>query len=139
MCGWVRWAGHDAYGDAWEPLDNLANCEEAIASFERATGPAILCRAPPAAGSRQPDPCSPPTPPAAGFTVDLAPPGDRRAAPVGRTILYRWPQDGRQRGTRRRTPLPVRRVLARHGVHAAGVGAARHVLDAASESRGVGA
>ena len=35
----VRWAGHDAYesGDAWEPLDNLSNREEAVAAFEWTT------------------------------------------------------------------------------------------------------
>ena len=49
----VRWAGRDASGgDTWEPLDNLTNCEEAIASFERATA---LC---PAAPRR----CRPPSP-----------------------------------------------------------------------------
>jgi hypothetical protein len=29
----VRWAGRDASGDTWEPLDNLTNCAEAIAAF----------------------------------------------------------------------------------------------------------
>ena len=38
----VRWAGHDASGDTWGPLDNLTDCEEAVAAFERAT-----CRSPP--------------------------------------------------------------------------------------------
>ena len=31
----VRWAGQDASGESWEPLENLTNCEEAIAAFER--------------------------------------------------------------------------------------------------------
>jgi hypothetical protein len=35
----VRWAGSDASGDTWEPLDNLTNCEEAIVAFERAPSP----------------------------------------------------------------------------------------------------
>ena len=30
----VRWAGLDAAGDTWEPLDNLINCEAAIAANE---------------------------------------------------------------------------------------------------------
>ena len=29
----VRWTGLDAAGDIWEPLDNLSNCEDAIAAF----------------------------------------------------------------------------------------------------------
>ena len=38
----------------WEPLANLTNCEEAIATFERATGRSLPRRAPPplAAGRR---------------------------------------------------------------------------------------
>ena len=90
-----RWAGHDASGDTWELLDNLTNCEEAITAFELATCRSLPCRAaPPAAAAAAP----PPIPPA-GFTVDLAPPGDLSTVLVGRTILYRWPVDGRQRGT----------------------------------------
>ena len=93
---WVRWAGLDVSGDTREPLDNLTNCEEAVAAFGRATGRSPPRRAPPPAAAAAP----PPIPPA-GFTVDLAPPGDLRAALVGRTILYRdwWPEDGWQRGT----------------------------------------
>ncbi len=44
----VRWAGLNATGytrlnrapahDTWEPLDNLINCEAAIAAYEQATG-----------------------------------------------------------------------------------------------------
>ena len=45
------------------------------------------------------DAAAPPPIPPAGFTVDLAPPGDLRAALVGRAILYWWPEDGWQRGT----------------------------------------
>jgi hypothetical protein len=93
----VRWAGLDAAGDTWEPLDNLTNCEAAIAAFERATGRFIPRPAPPppfagAAGA-------PPQLPPAGYTVDAAPPGDLGAALVGRTLLYWWPTDGWQRGT----------------------------------------
>ena len=43
----VRWAGLDAAGDTWEPLDNLTNCEAAIAAFERATGRSLPRPAPP--------------------------------------------------------------------------------------------
>ena len=91
----VRWAGHDASGDTWEPLDNLTNCEEAVAAFERATGRSLPRRAPPPPAAA----AAPPPIPPAGFTVDPAPPGDLRAALVGRTILYWWPEDGWQRGT----------------------------------------
>ena len=34
----VRWAGRDASGDTWEPLDSSTDCLEAISAFERATG-----------------------------------------------------------------------------------------------------
>ena len=34
----VRWAGSDASGDTWEPLDSLTECAEAISAFKRATG-----------------------------------------------------------------------------------------------------
>ena len=43
----VRWAGQDASGESWEPLENLTNCEEAIAAFERSRG-VKLPRRPPA-------------------------------------------------------------------------------------------
>ena len=89
------WAGHDASGDTWETLNHLTNCEEAVAAFERATSHSLPRRTapPPPAAAAAPPPISP-----AGFTVDLAPPGDLRAL-VGRTILYWWPEDGWQRGT----------------------------------------
>ena len=92
----VRWTGSDASGDTWEPLENLTNCEEAIAAFERATGRALprpAPRPPLAAG-----PAPPPLPPT-GFTVDAAPLSDLGAALVGRQLLYWWPDDGWQRGT----------------------------------------
>ena len=92
---YVRWVGHDASGDMWEPLDNLTNCEEAVAAFERATCSSLPRRAPPPPSAA----AAPPPIPPAGFTVDLAPPGDLRAALVGRTILYWWPEDGWQRST----------------------------------------
>ena len=94
----VRWAGLDAAGDTWEPLDNLTNCEAAIAAaFERGTGRSIPRPAPPppfAGAASAPAPMPP-----AGYTVDVAPPGDLGAALVGRTLLYWWPTDGWQRGT----------------------------------------
>ena len=91
----VRWAGCDASGDTWEPLDNLTNCEEAIAAFEQTLGRALPrpALAPPARPGAAPAPIAP-----AGFTVDAAPPGNLGAALVGRTILYWWPTDGWQRG-----------------------------------------
>ena len=50
----VRWAGRDASGDTWEPLDNLTNCAEAIAAFERATGRVLPLPAPAAATAAPP-------------------------------------------------------------------------------------
>ena len=43
----VRWTGLDAAGDTWEPLDNLTNCEAAIAAFEQATGRSLPRPLPP--------------------------------------------------------------------------------------------
>ena len=92
----VRWTGFDAAGDTWEPLDNLTNCEAAIAAFEQATGRSLPRPAPPPpTGTAVAPPPIPPT----GFTVEAAPPGDLGAALVGRTVLYWWPDDGWQRGT----------------------------------------
>ena len=92
----VLWAGHDASGDTWEPLNNLTNCEKAITAFERATGSSLPRRAPPPPAAAAVPP-GPPISPAC-FTVDLAPPGDLRATLASRTILYRWLEDGWQRG-----------------------------------------
>ena len=72
----------------------------------------------------------PPLPPV-GFAVDLAPRGDLRAALVGRKIFY-WisaggPKTGGSVAPLRASGCVVRHgVLARGGVHAADVGAARH-------------
>jgi hypothetical protein len=92
----VRWAGCDASGDTWEPLDNLTNCAQAIAAFEQAIGRSLPrpALAPPVLPGAAPPPIAP-----SGFTVDAAPPGDLGIALVGRTILYWWPSDGWQRGT----------------------------------------
>ena len=96
----VRWAGCDASGDTWEPLDNLttSNCAQAIAAFEQAIGRSLPrpALAPPVLPGAAPSPIAP-----SGFTMDAAPPGDLGIALVGRTIrvLYWWPSDGWQRGT----------------------------------------
>ena len=87
----IRWAGLDASGDTWEPLDNLTNCEEAIRDFERARG-VVLPRVPPPPPSQVCGGRAPPLPPP-GYSVDAAP-GDLGAALVGRRILYWWPEDG---------------------------------------------
>ena len=85
-------------GDTWEPVENLTNCEEAIAAFERATGRSLPRPAPHPPLAAGP---APPPPPPAGFTVDAAPPSDLGAAlvRVGRQLLYWWPDDGWQRGS----------------------------------------
>jgi hypothetical protein len=128
----VRWAGSDASGDTWEPLDNLTNCEEAIATFERATGRS-LPRPPPPPPAAAPAAPPPPIPPA-GFTVDAAPPGDLGLSLVGRQLLYWWPDDGWQRGTVAR-PCPrgaFSHVVAYTRQTSALRGTADTLLDAAS-------
>jgi hypothetical protein len=66
----VRWAGCDASGDTWEPLDNLTSCEEAISTFERATG-RTLPR---------------PTPAQPGRAAGLSRPRSRRSASQSRPL-----------------------------------------------------
>ena len=112
----VRWAGRDASGDTWEPLDNLTNCAEAIAAFEQATGRSLPrpALAPPALPGAAPAPIAP-----AGFSVDAVPPGDLGGALVGRTILYWWPTDGWQRGT-------IARLCPRGGLLSADLHTPRH-------------
>ena len=120
----VRWAGHDASGDTWAPLDNLTNREEAVAAFERAT-----CRSLPpprhaAAGRRRRAAAD-----SAGRFHRGPRATGRSLALVGRTILHWWwPEDGLPGATarRRRPPLPAWRVPARVGAHPSVVGAARH-------------
>ena len=90
----VRWAGCDASRDTWEPLDNLTNCEAAIAAFERTSGRPLPRPAPPPPAVAAPLPIPP-----AGFTIDAAPTGDLRAEFVGRTLLYWWQADRWQRCT----------------------------------------
>ena len=68
--------------------------------------------------------------PQAGFTADVAPPGDLGAALVARTVLY-WTACS----AHRRPPLPARRILARSGLHPANVGAALHDWHAAPSWR----
>ena len=94
----VRWTGLGAAGDRRGPLDNLTNCEAAIAAFEQVTGrslPRPAPSSPPFAGAAG----APPQIPPAGFTVEAAPPADLGAALVGRTVLYWWPDEGGQRAT----------------------------------------
>ena len=67
----VHWAVQDASGESWEPLENLTNCEEAIAAFERSRG-VKLPRRPPAPPSAVVGGVPPPLPPT-GYTVDPAP------------------------------------------------------------------
>ena len=115
----VRWAGCNASGDTWEPLDNLTNCEGAISAFERATG-RTLPRPPPAPPGRAaavPVPLAP-----VGFAVEAAPPGDLGAALVGDPLLVAY---GRVAARHCRAPLPARSLLARGGILPADLGAAR--------------
>ena len=112
----------DAWGDKWEPLDNLTDCEEAIAAFEQITGssPPRPAPPPPATASSRRRFCR-------QVSVDLVPPGDLRAAFVG-TILYCWPEDGWQRCTVARLCLrgAFSHVVAYVAVRPANVGAVRH-------------
>ena len=114
----VRWTGLDAAGDTWEPLDNLTNCEDAIAAFEQANGRSLPRPAPPPPNGTAVTP--PPIEPT-GFTVEAAPPGDLGAALVGRIVARRL-----LAARHRRSPLPARRLLARGGLQTADIGAARH-------------
>ncbi len=89
----VRWTGRGidasvALGDTWEPLDNLTNCEEAIAAFVRATGRSLPRPPPPPPAAAASAPPPPRAIPPAGFIVDAAPPRDLRAPLVRRTLLY---------------------------------------------------
>jgi hypothetical protein len=76
----ARWTGREASGDTWEPLERLANCEEAMAAFQRATGRTLPRPAPrrPLAAGPAPSPL-----PSAG----AAPPPRLGAALVGRQLL----------------------------------------------------
>jgi hypothetical protein len=109
----VRWAGRDASGDTWEPLEHLTHCEEAIQAFERSKG-VVLPRPPPPPPST---PCggTPHPLPPSGFVVDAAPPS-AGADLVGRAVLYWWPSDGWQRGTVARvcSRAPFSHVVAYH-------------------------
>jgi hypothetical protein len=129
----IRWAGLDASGDTWEPLENLTNCEEAIRDFERARG-VVLPRVPPPPPSQACGGRAPPLPPP-GYSVDAAP-GDLGAALVGRRILYWWPEDGWQLGTVARTCRPgassFSHVVAYHRRTSALRGTVESLLDAAS-------
>ena len=80
----VHWTGLDAAGYTWEPLDNLTKCEDATPAFKQATERSLSCHAPPTLISTAFAPL--PIPPT-GFTVEVAPPGDRGAALVSRTVL----------------------------------------------------
>ena len=82
----VRWTGLDAAGDTWEPLDNLTNCDDAIAAFEQVTG-CSLPRPPPPSPPLPGNAVAPPPIPPTGFMVEAAPPGDLGPALMGRTEL----------------------------------------------------
>lgn len=127
----VRWAGQDASGESWEPLENLTNCEEAIAAFERSRG-VKLPRRPPAPPSAVVEGVPPPLPPT-GYTVDPAP-GDLGRALVGRRILYWWGEDGWQLGSVARvsSQASFSHVVAYHRRSSALSGTAHSLLDATS-------
>jgi len=127
----VRWAGQDASGESWEPLENLTNCEEAIAAFERSRG-VKLPRRPPAPPSAVVGGVPPPLPPT-GYTVDPAP-GDLGRALVGRRILYWWGEDGWQLGSVARvsSQASFSHVVAYHRRSSALSGTAHSLLDSAS-------
>ena len=87
----VRWAGEDASGDTWEPVENLTHCDDAIRDFERTAGLTIPRPLPPPPAL----PACPPSPaPPTGFTVAVEAPLTLGADLLGRRILYWWPDDG---------------------------------------------
>ena len=43
----VRWAGRNASGHTWEPLDSLTDCAEAVSAFKRASGRVLPRPTPP--------------------------------------------------------------------------------------------
>ena len=55
----IWWAGKDASGDTWEPVEHLTHCEEALQDFEAVRGVAVP-RPPPS--SRWAAPLQPPPP-----------------------------------------------------------------------------
>jgi hypothetical protein len=106
----VRWAGCDASGDTWEPLDTCSNREEAISAFSgplRQVEPVL--RQHRRAGLQLSLPHSRQS---AQFAVDseAAPPGDVGAALVGQTtrMLYSRPTDGGSATLSRRSRASVR-------------------------------
>jgi hypothetical protein len=132
----VRWAGRDASGDTWEPLERLTNCEAALIAFEQATGRALPRPAPsPPTAAAQPPPLR--VPPTARVSPSTLPRRGTWQSRPGRRSS-RWPGSrgpaaallvaaGRWLAARHRRPsLPARRVLARGGIHAPDVSAARH-------------
>jgi hypothetical protein len=127
----VRWAGLDASGDTWEPMENLTNCEAAIQDFERARGISVP-RPPPPPPSLGCGGVATPLPPS-GFTVEAVP---AVAGPelVGRRILYLWPEDGWQLGTVARvcTRAPFTHVVAYHRRTSALSGTVDTALDRAA-------
>jgi hypothetical protein len=98
----VRWAGRDAPGDTWEPLERPTNCEAALIDFEQATGRTLPRPAPP--------------PPAAASADRFhrrrgsagGPGGGARGPAAALLVARRW-----LAARHRRPPLPARRVLAR--------------------------
>ena len=94
----VHWAGTDASGDTWKPVEHLTNCETVLCDFEAAQGisiqrPSTQLAAP--SSAQRPAPAPPP-----GFSIDPnPPPDDPPSLLVGRRMLYFWPSDGWQLGS----------------------------------------
>jgi hypothetical protein len=123
----VLWAGRDASGDTWEPLERQTNCEAALIAFEQASwaGRALpQCLAP---HSRLP------LPPhrRSRFSRQVSPSTRLRRGTWGRRSWAGSCSTGDRTtaGSVAQPPVSARaagRVLTRCGVHAPDVGAARH-------------
>jgi hypothetical protein len=125
----VCWAGRDASGDLWEPLELLTNCETALVTFRQATGRALPCTA----SARVHRSCSRAAAATAADRVHhrrgaAGRPGGGTRGPAGALLVAeRW-LSARHRCTP--PSLHARRVAARGGLHPAESGRRRRGLSA---------
>jgi len=130
----IRWAGKDASGDTWEPVEHLTHCEEALQDFEAARGVAVP-RPPPSARRAAPSQPPPLPPPPSGFSIAASAPDGPPAGLVGSKILYWWPEDGWLLGSVAKVSSkpPFSHVVAYHAKTSPGLaGTVDSLLDSTS-------